>query len=367
MAAVARGHGGDAGGDPPPGPRRIPTSCEHGSRKRGRGRSRDLKLIQAYDNNGKRPLPIEFDVNDQHTYQPIGDNDSLFIRFIGNWIGNNIPMCYVSWDSVPKNKKIGMIPWMQQYFDLTPHRTGPHWDQISKGIERLCRDRYKDRKAKQKKHFMDNGGYDDVENARKHPPVSVKKDKNPTTQELPGWIDNWRKMHTRSGEWVNDDARSCHDQMVAEKESLTQQQGSGSSTPIDESKILSKVLGEHRDHRTGRGRKLKGDSSSSMFDLSEYTTPPQRSFTNDQVRDMVSNFGAFIAHSQETRSALVQAIRNISPDADIPDIPTFSYTMPVVPPPPSTSPPIAPSSSPSPSPSSSQQISNDDDEDLGNN
>ncbi|KAJ9547179.1 LOW QUALITY PROTEIN: hypothetical protein OSB04_019722 [Centaurea solstitialis] len=175
-AAVARGHGGDAGGDPPLGPRRIPTSCEQGSRKRGRGRSRDLKLIQAYDNNGKRPLPIEFDVNDQHSYQPIGDNDSLFIRFIGNWIGNNIRMCYVSWDSVPKNKKIGMIPWMQQYFDLTPHRTGPHWDQISKGIERLCRDRYKDRKAKQKKHFMDNGGYDDVENARKHPPASVKRD-----------------------------------------------------------------------------------------------------------------------------------------------------------------------------------------------
>ncbi|KAJ9547180.1 hypothetical protein OSB04_019723 [Centaurea solstitialis] len=161
--------------------------------------------------------------------------------------------------------------------------------------------------------------------------------KNPTTQELSGWIDNWRKMHTRSGEWVNNDARSCHDQMVAEKESLTQQQGSGSSTPIDESKILSKVLGEHRDHRTGRGRKLKGDSSSSMFDRSKYTRPPQRSFTDDQ------------------------------PDADIPDIPTFSYTMPVVPPPPSTTPPIAPSSSPSPSPSSLQQNSNDDDEDLGNN
>ncbi|KAJ9552531.1 hypothetical protein OSB04_016576 [Centaurea solstitialis] len=352
MAAVARGHGGDAGVILLP----AQGGYLHHANRRGRGRSRELKLIQAYDNNGKRPLPIEFDVNDQHTYQPIGDNDSLFIR-----------------------------------------------------------DRYKDRKAKQKKHFMDNGGYNDVENARKHPPASVKKDvwdetidrfldpkyrnraeknaknkakarfpslhgsssyvssrykqKNPTTQELPGWIDNWRKMHTRSGEWVNDDARSCHDQMVAEKESLTQQQGSGSSTPIDESKILSKVLGEHRDHRTGRGRKLKGDSSSSIFDRSEYTTPPQRSFTDDQVRDMVSNFGAFIAHSQETHSALVQAIRNISPDADNPDIPTFSYTMPVVPPPTSTSPPIAPSSSPSPSPSpsSSQQNSNDDNEDLGNN
>lgn len=31
MAAVARGHGGDAGGDPPPDPSRIPASCETGN------------------------------------------------------------------------------------------------------------------------------------------------------------------------------------------------------------------------------------------------------------------------------------------------------------------------------------------------
>ncbi|KAJ9562328.1 hypothetical protein OSB04_007488 [Centaurea solstitialis] len=47
--------------------------------------------------------------------------------------------------------------------------------QISRPIN-LSADRYKDRKAKQKKHFLDNGGYDDIQKARKHPLPSVKKD-----------------------------------------------------------------------------------------------------------------------------------------------------------------------------------------------
>ena len=44
---------------------------------------------------------------------------------------------------------------------------------ILAGIERECQDRYRDKKARYKKHFISVGGYNDVETTKKNPPSSI--------------------------------------------------------------------------------------------------------------------------------------------------------------------------------------------------
>lgn len=75
--------------------------------------------------NGRKPLPIKFDRADLHTYQPVGENHTLFTRCIGNWIGFNVPKCYENWDKVPDNFKMAILTRLQFYFQLNRYRNGP--------------------------------------------------------------------------------------------------------------------------------------------------------------------------------------------------------------------------------------------------
>lgn len=70
-------------------------------------------MLSAFDANGRKPLPIEFDEYDQYTYQPVGENHTMFTRYIGNYIGNHIPMHYENWDSVPENLKMALLPSLE--------------------------------------------------------------------------------------------------------------------------------------------------------------------------------------------------------------------------------------------------------------
>lgn len=59
---------------------------------------------------------------------------------------------------------------------MNRYRNGPDWPFILAGIERFCKDRYRNRKNKNKTHFLNQGGYDDVERAKQHPPTNVNSD-----------------------------------------------------------------------------------------------------------------------------------------------------------------------------------------------
>lgn len=229
MAAVARGHGGDCGGDPPGGGNWQPPSGSCGSggikkpwnvfsslisllvflicslefvgRKKGRGEARNVELRKVWKKNGKRPLPIVFDdsrVNE--TWKAVGDNAEYFKSLIGTLV-REIPYRYSRWDRVPADLKMPIWPSIevslkvflyfvnllkiynkltfsynsQMYFDMRPHYAGPHNAQIRLGIDRLCAERYRDQKYKFKeKWFEQRGGVMQAEQLRQSPPPNME-------------------------------------------------------------------------------------------------------------------------------------------------------------------------------------------------
>jgi hypothetical protein len=69
-----------------------------------RGEGRNIKLHKKFQNNGKRPLPI--DVSDEGDgYRFVGENSSDFIRLISNEVKRIAPFYYKSWQSVPNQYK----------------------------------------------------------------------------------------------------------------------------------------------------------------------------------------------------------------------------------------------------------------------
>ncbi|GJV49041.1 hypothetical protein Tco_1439253 [Tanacetum coccineum] len=94
MAMVARGHGGDNGSSNDD---RLwePPSIH---------KSFDAKLIKKFE-DGKKKISIDFDLTDQNTTKPVGDNNRDFTGLIGNEIERSIPFCYESWEVVPDKYK----------------------------------------------------------------------------------------------------------------------------------------------------------------------------------------------------------------------------------------------------------------------
>jgi len=75
-------------------------------KKRGMSRSRNLDV--AFEANGNKPLPIEFDIT-LETFKPVGPNGSMFTRFIGNMIGLRLPPYYRTWNDVPSEFKTSLM------------------------------------------------------------------------------------------------------------------------------------------------------------------------------------------------------------------------------------------------------------------
>lgn len=65
-----------------------------------------------------------------------------------------------------------IISFLQDFFDLNKFKDDDpiRWSRIQLGINADCQRRYTSRKSKFKIHFEENGGYDDVETAKKCPP-----------------------------------------------------------------------------------------------------------------------------------------------------------------------------------------------------
>ena len=130
---VARAHGGDAGGDPPPNPTRIPGSCESGNlflfyfislymfilyilifsiflfninieiptKRKGRGGAIGKDLDERRRKNEK-PLEVMFC---PRTYKVVGGEHAAFVRLVGTQIKTKVPGHYKSWESVPQQYK----------------------------------------------------------------------------------------------------------------------------------------------------------------------------------------------------------------------------------------------------------------------
>ncbi|GJR16032.1 reverse transcriptase domain-containing protein [Tanacetum coccineum] len=132
-ADVARGHGGDGGGDDRPPTHHIPTGCggcfanrgkgtrkpNLGGRKAGRLHTRQetrnlgLKKIT----NDKGPVPIRFEWDDKKTMMPLGDHASHWSNYLGELIkemldkdwGSDVPRALPRQIGMP-NLPFGMIP-----------------------------------------------------------------------------------------------------------------------------------------------------------------------------------------------------------------------------------------------------------------
>ncbi|GKA88068.1 hypothetical protein Tco_0809832 [Tanacetum coccineum] len=128
--AVARGHGG---GDDPSRPPPRPIGTGVGGRKatrggRGGGRdggskgtrkeTRNLGLKKVRDEYG--PLKIQFEFNDKGTMLHLGENSARWSNLVGELV-REYPMYYPSWHKIKEDKKAGVLGWLMQHFDLTPH------------------------------------------------------------------------------------------------------------------------------------------------------------------------------------------------------------------------------------------------------
>ncbi|GJU91765.1 hypothetical protein Tco_1304188 [Tanacetum coccineum] len=149
-ADVARGHGGDGGGDDRPPSHHIPTGCggcfanrgkgtrkaNLGGRKAGRlhtrQETRNLGLKKITDDKG--PVPIRFEWDDKKTMMPLGDHASHWSNYLGELI-REMPLYYPSWQKVPAERKAAIMTKIGTQFDLTPHMQSQRWADINAGIQ----------------------------------------------------------------------------------------------------------------------------------------------------------------------------------------------------------------------------------------
>ncbi|GJT25017.1 hypothetical protein Tco_0894954, partial [Tanacetum coccineum] len=112
-ADVARGHGGDGGGEDRPPPHQIGSGCRGkgtqkpnlGGRKAGRPHkeTRNLELRKITDQFG--PQAIWFEWNDRGTLMPLGDHAA---NLIGEII-REVPMHFRSWHNIPEEWKARVL------------------------------------------------------------------------------------------------------------------------------------------------------------------------------------------------------------------------------------------------------------------
>ncbi|GKE01139.1 hypothetical protein Tco_1389122, partial [Tanacetum coccineum] len=123
-ADVARGHGGDGGGDDRPPPYQVPTGCGGCLGNRGKGtrkpnlggrragrphtrqETRNLGLKAITDKSG--PVPIRFEVNDRETLMPLGDHAAHWANYLGELV-RELPLHYPSWRQMSPERKAGVV------------------------------------------------------------------------------------------------------------------------------------------------------------------------------------------------------------------------------------------------------------------
>ncbi|GKD26307.1 hypothetical protein Tco_1232521, partial [Tanacetum coccineum] len=148
---VARGHGGDGGGDDRPPPHQIPTDCGGCLGNRGHPKIK-FGLV-----------PIRFEWNDRETLMPLDDHAAHWANYLGELV-RELPMHYPSWRQVSAERKAGVLAKIGNQFDLKPHMESERWTKIHTGIQQHLQKIYNGNKAALKnKHRVQNpetGTYD---------------------------------------------------------------------------------------------------------------------------------------------------------------------------------------------------------------
>ncbi|GKB59174.1 hypothetical protein Tco_0915360, partial [Tanacetum coccineum] len=304
-ADVARGHGGDGGGDDRPPPyQKVPTGCGDCLGNRGKGtrkpnlggrragrpytrqETRNLGLKAITDKSG--PVPIRFEVNDRETLMPLGDHAAHWGNYLRELV-RELPLHYPSWREMPPEQKAGVVAKIG--FDLRPHMESDRWPQIYAGIQQYLQKIYNDKKAALKERYWvpeEDETYD-MERLRRGRPSYISEvdwdallafwndPKNLTraaqnkqnrakskvmetsaTREYPSLIHTFFLTHTVGGVFLNPEDKALYDEML-------RLQGLGSNTPTGvpytEDEIMAIVRGgKQRGHIPGLGRVLPGQS-----------------------------------------------------------------------------------------------------------
>nr|GFC64323.1 hypothetical protein [Tanacetum cinerariifolium] len=107
-ADVARSHGGDGGGE-------------------------DRPLHTMYPAVAWVALLTEAEANENQIWAA-GQRAAHWSSYIGEVI-KGVPLYYLSWLKVPKERKAALITDIGTQFDLRPHMESPDWTEINAGIQ----------------------------------------------------------------------------------------------------------------------------------------------------------------------------------------------------------------------------------------
>ncbi|GJU91764.1 hypothetical protein Tco_1304187 [Tanacetum coccineum] len=297
-ADVARGHGGDGGGDDRPPSHHIPTGCggcfanrgkgtrkaNLGGRKAGRlhtrQETRNLGLKKITDDKG--PVPIRFEWDDKKTMMPLGDHASHWSNYLGELI-REMPLYYPSWQKVPAVRKAAIMTRIGIQFDLTPHMQSQRWADINAGIQQHLQKLYNTNKASLKAaHWVINPetgtnqarAAQNRQNWAKSTVVCRQGSRSlarlrdqmmesSANREYPSLIYTFFVTHTVNGVFTRDEDRALYEDMLM-------LQVLGSNTPsgvpyTDEEINALAQKGNQRGHLPGVGRVLPGRATNVLI------------------------------------------------------------------------------------------------------
>ncbi|KAL8245511.1 hypothetical protein R6Q59_011769 [Mikania micrantha] len=199
-----------------------------------------------------------------------------------------VPFHYPSWDRVPEHDKLGIYRTLHHYFDLQSWLGTPNWDGIRAGINEDCARRYRDRKNELKRHFDNYGGYDNVENAKNHPPDTQTQESwekiidelflnaDFMKRSVKNASNRSKQLYATAG-GSRSYAQMRHEDERLEEEAARMRKEYGTEQ-IDEEECLSRVLGDRRGWNRGVGRRLRNiapdvsyvsNSQSQLSDMQE--------------------------------------------------------------------------------------------------
>ncbi|GKE58055.1 hypothetical protein Tco_1497240, partial [Tanacetum coccineum] len=171
---VARGHGGDGGGDDRKGTQKPNLGGRRAGRMHTRQETRNLGLKAIIEKNG--PVPIRFEFGDRDTLMPLGDHAAHWANYLGELV-RELPLHYPSWCQMSPERKAGVVAMIGTQFDLPPHMESDRWPQIYAGIQQHLQKIYNGKKAALKERYWvpDEDETYDVERIRRGRPSHISE------------------------------------------------------------------------------------------------------------------------------------------------------------------------------------------------
>ncbi|GJZ33652.1 hypothetical protein Tco_0579088 [Tanacetum coccineum] len=263
---VARGHGGDGGGDDRPPPYQIPTGCGGCLSNRGRlhtrQETRNLGLKAITDKNG--PVPIRFEFGDRETLMSLGDHAAHWDNYLGELV-RELSLHYPSWRQMPPERKAGFVAKIGvKGTRPRPSLTCvPTWNSIAghksmRASSSICKRSTMARRLLSRKISFWNDPKN-LARAAQNKQNRAKSKVNSATREYPSLIYTFFLTHTVGGVFLNPEDKALYDEML-------RLQGLGSNTPTGVPYTKDEIMaivrgGKQRGHIPGVGRVLPGQGT----------------------------------------------------------------------------------------------------------